>query len=170
MHIMETELEQILTCYNKARMISYMASHPEAFEEAIQLALADKKPYSWRAAWLLWSCMEENDPRIRRYVKRMVNALPDKDDSQLRELLIILRKMELDEASEGKLFNTCLTVWEQVYKSPSVRFNAFRMIIKIIAKHPELARELTFLTQQQYLETLSPAVKKALSKLLQGHL
>jgi hypothetical protein len=54
---METALEWTLTNSYKADMISYLAAHPEDFEEVVKLAIADKQPYSWRAAWLLWSCM-----------------------------------------------------------------------------------------------------------------
>ena len=54
-------LEHILTSSCEADMIFYIASHPEDFKEATKLAISNKQPYSWRAAWLLWSCMEEND-------------------------------------------------------------------------------------------------------------
>lgn len=57
--MVETKLEHILTNSYKADMISYLKSHPEDFDEAIKLAIADKQPYSWRAAWLLWSCMKK---------------------------------------------------------------------------------------------------------------
>ena len=66
----ETKLEHILTNSYKADMISYMKSHPEDFEEAIKLAITDKQPYSWRAAWLLWSCMDKNDQRINKYIEK----------------------------------------------------------------------------------------------------
>jgi hypothetical protein len=166
---METELEQILTSYNKARMISYMNSHPEAFVECIHLALADKKPYSWRAAWLLWSCMEEDDSRIRDYVHKMVDVLPGKEDNQKRELLIILRKMDLNDAVEGELYDACIAIWEQIHKSPSLRISAFKLLSKVAEKHPELDGELVFLTQPQYLETLSPAGKRAIIKMLRSN-
>jgi len=51
-------------------MISYLKSHPDDFEEIIKLAIVDKQPYSWRAAWLLWSCMDKNDQRIHKYIKK----------------------------------------------------------------------------------------------------
>ncbi len=63
-----------------------MENHPEYFNEAIELALVDKQPYSWRAAWLLWSCMEENDKRIRKYLKKIIDSLKSKDDGHQREL------------------------------------------------------------------------------------
>ena len=90
-------MEHILTHSYKADMISYMKFHPEDFDELIKLSIANKQPYSWRAAWLLWSCMDKNDPRIHRYVEKIIDTLPTKCDDQLRELLIILQRMELND-------------------------------------------------------------------------
>lgn len=163
---METALEWTLTNSYKADMISYLVAHPEDFEEAMKLAIADKQPYSWRAAWLLWSCMEENDQRIQGYLKKIINTISDKNDDQQRELLIILQKMEINEELEGSLFNHCVTVWEKIGKKPSVRYNAFKIIVKIAKKHPDLSHEIGFLTQDQYMDSLSPTVKRSISKMI----
>ena len=163
---METELEWILTNSYKANMISFLSTHPEYFEEAVKLAITDKQPYSWRAAWLLWSCMEKNDRRIQGYVKTIIDTLSDKKDDQLRELLIILQHMDINEELEGLLFNHCVTVWEKINKKPSVRFTAFKVIVKIAQKHPDLSHEIVFLTQDQYLESLSPTVKNSIYKMI----
>jgi len=143
-----------------------MENHPEYFEEAIELAVADKQPYSWRAAWLLWSCMEENDQRIKKYIEDIVSVVKDKNDGHQRELIKILLQMELKEKYEGILFNICMDVWEQINKSPSVRITALKFIIKIAKKHPELSQEISFLTQDHYLESLSPGVKHSVSKMM----
>lgn len=161
---METNLEHILVNTYKAEMISYMKAHPEDFEEAIHLAISDKQPYSWRAAWLLWSCMEDNDTRIQGYIDNIIKALPTKNDDHQRELIKILRQMELNEEQESSLFDVCVSVWEKVNKKPSVRFNAFRFIVKMAKKYPDLSNEVKFLTQDQYLEFLSAAAKKSISK------
>jgi hypothetical protein len=163
---METALEWILTNSYKADMISYLAAHPEDFDEAIQLALTDKQPYSWRAAWLLWSCMDENDQRIEGYVKSIIDTISDKNDDQQRELLIILQKMEIDEELAGVLFDHCATVWEKISKKPSVRYNAFKMIVKIARKYPDLSREIILLTQNQYMDSLSSTVQKSISEMI----
>jgi hypothetical protein len=117
-----------------------MKSHPEDFEDAIKLAIADKQPYSWRAAWLLWSCMDKNDQRIHRNLEKIIDTLPLKCDDQLRELLIILQRMELNDDYEGKLFDICVNIWEKIGKQPSVRYNAFKLMVKIIKKHPDLSK------------------------------
>jgi hypothetical protein len=58
---METALEKkLVSCY-KDQMISFMNSHPECFEEAVELAISDKQPYSWSEAFILWSVIEVND-------------------------------------------------------------------------------------------------------------
>jgi len=140
-------------------MILFMNSHPECFDEAVKLAVSDKQPYSWRAAFVLWSVIEENDKRIRKHIKRIVNAAKKKNDGHQRELLKILLMMDLDEKYEGVLFDLCMNIWEQINKAPSVRINALKLIIKIANKHPELKHEISFLAQDHYLKSLSPGTR-----------
>lgn len=163
---MGTTLENKLLNSYKDEMISFMDNHPEFFNEAIELAISDKQPYAWRAAWLLWSCMEENDRRIQKYIGNIVDTIETKDDGHQRELLKILFNMEVREEYEGKIFDLCMDIWEGINKAPSVRVNALKFIIKIVKKHPELAKEITFLTENHYLESLSPGAKNSVSRLM----
>lgn len=163
---LEKKLEHILIKSYKTDIVAYFKSHPRDLEEAVKRAASLNQPYSWRAAWAVWSCMEPNDPRIRKYVKRMVNILAGCPDNQLRELLIILQKMKLNEEDEGIVFNVCIDVWEKTGKQPSVRFNAFKMMMKIANKHPGLLNEVKALTQFHYLDSLSAGVRKSVSRLM----
>jgi len=163
---MSISLEHVLTHYYKDGMISYMQNHPKAFDEAIELAVSDKQPYAWRAAWLLWSVMEENDLRIKNRIDDIIREIPSKKDGHKRELLKILYVMALNEEQEGHVFNICSGIWEQINKVPSIRFMAFKFILKIAKKYPELHNEIAFFTQAHYIETLSPGIKNGLLKLL----
>jgi hypothetical protein len=163
---METALEHILTSSYKVDMIAWMAAHPEDFEEAIKLAVSNKQPYSWRAAWLLWSIMEVNDLRIQGCIKDIIGAISNRNDNHQRELLKILQQMEINEEYEGILFNLCASVWEKIKKKPSVRFTAVKMMVKIAKNHPDLSREIIFLTQDQYMDSLSAAAKKSIIKMI----
>ena len=161
----ETKLEHLLTNSHKAEMIAYMESHPGDFTEIIKLAIADKQPYSWRASWLLWSCMDKNDKRLRSNIKKIIDILPKRKDNQQRELLMILQRMELNDEYEGQLFDTCTKIWEQTGKNASLRYNAFKTLVAIAKKHPDLSREIKTLTESYYTDTLSDSVKKSISKL-----
>lgn len=163
---MESILEQKLLNSYKSEMISFMNAHPEFFDEAVELAISDKQPYSWRAAFVLWSAIEENDKRIRKHIKKIVSVVKTKNDGHQRELLKILLMMELDEKYEAVLFDICMDVWEQISKAPSVRVNALKLIVKIANKHPELKKEISFLAQDHYLESLSPGAKHSVKKIM----
>lgn len=163
---MQSPLEKTLTSCYKGEMISFMNAHPECFEEVVELAISDKPPYSWRAAWLLWSVIEKNDKRIKKFIKRIVSAAKTKSDSHQRELLKILLMIELDEKHEGVLFDICMGIWEQISKAPSVRVNSLKLIVKIAKKHPALKKEISFLAQDHYLESLSPGARHSALKLL----
>ena len=161
-----TTLEKILTSTCKADMISYLDTHPEDFDESIKLAISNKQPYSWRGAWLLWSCMEENDQRVQEYVNSIVNTLTTKKEDHQRELIKILLQMELKEEHEGILFDVCVTVWQKLDNKPSIRFTAFKMLVKIAKGHPDLINEIAFLTQNEYLNSFSHTAQKSINKIL----
>jgi len=163
---METDLEHILISTYKDGMISFLNAHPEVYDEAVQLAISDKQPYAWRSAWLLWSCIEKNDKRIRKHIKEIVKAVSTKNDGHQRELIKILHQMELSEKHESILFNICINIWEQIGKTPSVRITALRFILKMAEKHPELLNEIVWLVEDHYLESLSPGVKRSVQKLI----
>jgi hypothetical protein len=161
---METKLEYILTNSYKAEMIAYLKAHPEDFEEAISLALADYPGYSWRAAWLLWSCMEKNDPRVRKHLGKIIDVLPNKPAPQQRELLLVLQRLTPDKLQQGKLFDVCVSIWTNTFLQASVRYNAFRTMARIADNHPGLARELILLSASPYSDSLSDTVKNCISK------
>lgn len=110
--------------------------------------------------------MEINDSRVKNSVNGFIKNLLNRNESIQREYLKILMIMELSARQEARLFDSCMSIWESIEKKPGVRVNAFRILVKIITNHPELKNELVFLTQDHFLETLSPGVKWSVKKLL----
>lgn len=163
-----TELQYLLATTYKADIIAWMRLHPEAFDEALALTLAERSPYSWRASWVLWSVMEKNDARIRKHIPRIIRILPLRRDSEQRELLKILQNMRIPVRHEGPLFDACVDLWQSIGKPPSVRHNAFRLIAALAAKYPELRAEVALLTRGEYMDTLSPGVRHSIQRMLQA--
>ena len=145
-------------------MVSYIESNPNEFTELINLAFVNKQPYSWRAAWLLWTCMKKNDKRVEKYILPIINILEKVNDSQKRNLINVLRKMEINEQHEGLLFDICVNIWTEIDKQPSVRSKALEMIIQITKKHIELYNEVEVLTQNYYVDSLSNGIKMSIVK------
>lgn len=163
---MKSTLESQLINFRKEEMITFLKTHPEFFNNALELALKDEQPLSWRSAWLLRSCMEKNDSRIRKHINKIIKLLPEKEDGHQRELIKILLQMKLSEAQEGNLFNVCMNLWEGIHKSPSIRITAFKFIYGMAEKYPELKSEVEYLTQDQFLETLSPGIRNSIARMI----
>jgi hypothetical protein len=92
---MHSPLQQKLLTSYKSEMISFLKSHPELFKEAVELAVSDNQPFAWRAAQLLWSCMDENDSRVRKYIPKIIGCIKTKNDGHQMQLLKILFMMNL---------------------------------------------------------------------------
>ena len=159
-------LESILTNSYKQEMLSYIDSNPGDFGELIELTISDKQPYSWRATWLLWSCMEKNDSRIQPYVSTIVKLIPSFKDGHQRNLINILLKMEVGEEDEGLLFDACVDIWLDIKKQSSVRIKAFEVIVGLAKRYPELKQEVEVLTDKRFVEPLSAGIKKSFSKMV----
>jgi hypothetical protein len=149
-------------------MVLFLRKNPELFVETVKISLGDESPQSWRAAWLIGHYMKNNDAVLRPYINSILSGIIAKEDGHQREFLKILNRMELTDDQEGRLFDVCLTIWEEIHKSPSVRGTAFQTILNIVKKYPELKNEIVHLTQSQYTETLSPGIKHSFYKLIGG--
>ncbi len=165
---MSESLELVLAKYQKAAMLEYMAAHPEEFETALTIATGEETHANWRAAWLITNCMEDNDERIKPHLDKLVSAVSDKEDGHQRELLKILLRMELKEDHESFLFDHCVMLWESVKRTHSVRYIAFRMMVKVAEHYPELKREILELTQPQYVNSLSPGIRNSIQKMIRA--
>jgi len=161
----KTEYEEILISAYKDKMIAFMHSHTEAFPEALDLAVTDRQPYSWRSAWLLWSCITPNDARVKKHLTKMIAYLPKAQDNQKRELLKICTMMQLTESQESKLIDICVQLWTDISKAPGIRMMAFRLIFQLALKYPELTGEVMQLARDYYMKSLSPGIHHSVKKL-----
>ena len=164
---MTSQLKSKLLSSYKEEMVAFLKSQPEYFNEALELAISDDQPFAWRSAFYLGSCMDDNDARVKKYIKPILACIKSKKDGHQRELLKILNRMHLTDKSEGIVFDVCIRLWEQIGKDPSVRITALKFILKIAKPHPELLNEIIPLMQDHYLELLSPGVKNSVNRMIQ---
>ncbi len=161
-----TPYKQLLLGFCKKEIVHYLKSNQHDIEEALGLAIGNDQPFSWRAAWVLGDVVEENDPRIKNHVKRIIGAISTSRDGQQRDLLRIVSFMDWDEQDEGNLFDICTRIWLSIARQPVTRYRALLTLHRIAKKHPELKNEIKTNTTQEYIETLSPGVKKAVFRML----
>lgn len=162
-----TDLEYMFTNrFSQKEMIIKVSSNSGNYKETIRIAISNEQPQGWRAAWILNHASKKKDQRLNPYVDELIAAIKDKKDGHQRELVKLISKIELNVDQEGLLFDACMNIWETPSKSPSVRYFAFQFIVSTVKKYPELKQEIDFLTQPEYLESLSPGIRKGLEKRL----
>jgi len=157
--------DMLVKDFDKAEIVAALEKNPELFSRLIDISVSGKQSLAWRAPWVISGLMQDNDLRIKPRLKALIDAIDGKKDGYQRELLKIIYKMDIPEELEGALFDKCSNIWEVTKKSSSVRIMAFRIMIGIAKKYPELKNDLLFFTQQHYTETLSPGIKKSLLKM-----
>ena len=163
---MKSQLEiQLIQSY-KAENITFLNNNPQYFTEAMELAISDKQPYAWRSAFLLFSCIKENDKRIKKHIPAIIDSMKNKKDGHQRELLKILYKMKLKSEFKVRILDICMNLWQDITKAPSVRITAFKFIVKIIIKQPADVSKIEYLTRGQYNESLSPGIKRAVQRII----
>lgn len=151
--------------FSKEKAVNFVKSDQNVFFKALDYAVSDHYPLGWRSAWIVFHTMEDNDERIKPLINTILESFNEaKKDGHHRELLKIIYRMNLDDDQEGVLFDKCMSIWESVKKSPSVRSMAFKILIGIAQKYPELRNELDFIMQAQYLNSLSPGIKLSVER------
>ena len=161
-----TELEKVLLNSYKVEMVAFVNSSPKEFDELIELTLTNKQPFSWRAAFILSTVMKRNDERVRTHIVDIIDAIDGKPDGHKRELLKILLRLELNEEQESRMIDICINLWKELDAKPTVRFYAFRMLMEIAKKYPDLESEIRLLTNDLYMDSLTQGIKRVIQKRL----
>jgi len=131
----------------------------------VEIGLSNEQPQAWRAAWVLKNCMQKNDPRMLPFVPSILEGFLGKPEGHQRELIKILLLMDLSEEQEGQLFDICMIIWSEINNIPSLRHIAFISIAATVKKYAELKNELVLLTEDRYIDTLSPGIKRTINRL-----
>jgi len=164
---MELPLEnRLINHFNKEELISSINKSDDLFNQMVEITLSNRNPKSWRAPWIINHTIHKNDSRIAPHFEAFVKAIDGKKDGYQRELLKIIDKIDIPEEFEGILFDKCSSIWEKPKKSPATRIVAFKIMLKIARKYPDLKNDISFLTQKHYTETLSPGIQKSLKRMI----
>ena len=162
-----TELERVILTSFKEDMIKFVKAKPERFDELVELSLSNKQPVSWRANSVLNSLIKKNDKRLTNKIDKVLKLIPKSNDSNRRELLKLLMKMGIPESKQSEFIDVCINLWVDVDIKPSVRCYAFRILIDYAKQYPELSQELTPLTKDIYMDTLSDGIRRSLENRMQ---
>ena len=156
----------LLGRFNKEKFIRTVQSDPGRYQELLRFSLSDEIPLGWRAAWILRHVLDPEEPQLLSMLPTVIKHIGSYDESKQREWLKILSKLNIQEDLEGHLYNTCVEVWLNVRNHSALRISAMQCIVRVIRKYPELKEELLHITQSEFLDPLTPGIRRTFNKLV----
>jgi hypothetical protein len=151
--------------FSKDELVNFLKKNPNQFINVCNIALTKTQPEAWRATWLLNQIIVNNDKRLKNKTSSILKLIPNCNEGHQREWLRVLEKLKVKEDEESVLFGICIDIWKDILKRPGVRIIAFRILVNIVKKYPDLIDEIKLLTQNHFTETLSPGIKNSFIKL-----
>ena len=109
---------------------------------------------------MLRQIINKDDRRISEVIPRVIDQYEQFNHSQRREWLKILIDQNIAEEEEGLLFDLCVAEWKQIHSQPALRASAIFLVFSLLNKYPDLLNELNHLMTSEYLDELSPGIKK----------
>lgn len=163
------ELEKIFTNWKtKKEVVDLLQDSPDPIKILLDYTLSDRKNM-WRAAWVAASLIGKNDGRYSAYVPKLIKRLSTAKGGFQREILQVLRRLKIDDDQQGYLFDACCGIWENLSNQSSVRITAFKFMIDVVNKYPELKDEVQYFTAKEYTKDLGHGIKRTFEKLLEKH-
>ena len=134
----------------KELYINEVQSSPEKFKSLLDIALREKDPLAWRAAWVLDGSDEKSPGLARDYISDIVCKLPDlKSNGSIRSLLRMLCRYEIHEDDQGILIDLCFKYLVSELYPVAVKVHAMQIVYHHVLIYPELKDELVTVIQDQ---------------------
>ena len=125
--------------------------HSEAhFRSLLDIALLDKDPEAWRAAWVLDGSDEQNPGIALKHISAIVQQLLQLESrGSLRSMLRLLCRYEIHEEDQGLLIDLCFGYMVSELYPVAVKVHAMQIIYNHVLIYPELKDELVSVLEDQ---------------------
>ena len=134
----------------KDLLISEVIKSESHFTTLLQLALHEKEPVAWRASWILDGSDEKKPGLARKYIPKIVKALPGLESKgTLRSLLRLLSRHDIPEEEQGLLIDLCFSYLVSELYPVAVKAHAMQIIYNHVLLYPELKNELIAVIEDQ---------------------
>ena len=134
----------------KDLLIGEVIKSESHFNTLLQLALHEKDPVAWRACWIMDGSDEKKPGLARRYVGKIVRALPELESKgTLRSLLRLLTRYDIPEEEQGLLIDLCFSYLVSELYPVAVKAHAMQIIYNHVLLYPELKGELIAVIEDQ---------------------
>lgn len=130
--------------------INEAGASADKFSSLLDIALNEKDPLAWRAAWVLDGSDERFPCLAKESIATIVQRLPDiKSKGTIRSLLRLLCRYEIKKKEQGILIDLCFNYLVSELYPVAVKVHAMQIIYNHVLIYPELKEELVTVIRDQ---------------------
>jgi hypothetical protein len=145
-----TLLANLPSAAEKELYVREAGDSEERFQSLLELALCDKDPVAWRAAWIADGSDEQHPGLASGSISRIVRRLSEIDSAgTLRSLLRMLSRYDIGEKDQGMLIDLCFGYMVSGLYPVAVKVHAMQIIYNHVLIYPELKDELVTVIMDQ---------------------
>ena len=134
----------------KDLLVSEVIKSESNFTRLLWLALHEKDPVAWRAAWLLDGSDEKMPGMAGKHIPGIVKALPGLQSmGTIRSLLRMLTRHSIPENEQGLLIDLCFSYLVSELYPVAVKAHAMQIIYNHVLQYPELKNEFIAVIEDQ---------------------
>ena len=152
------------------RIKEYIGKDKKKFAVLMKLFFEKNISISQRSAWVVWFCVNQNPDLIKPYIKKMLEALSDKDyhDAVRRNTVRIFQDYDLPEKHLGLAANQCFALLQNPQSPIAIKCFSMSVLLNICRKEPDLKNELQLSIEEVLLHSQSKGVKSRGTRVLKA--
>lgn len=152
---------------NCLRIVKWIGSSQQRFDELFQLFLHDEYRVIQRAAWPLSNAVVEHPELIRKHFRALLDNLrkPNRHEAVKRNTLRLLEYVDIPKRFQGEIMDLCFSQISDPREKPAVKASGITILDKLSQLYPEIRQELITIIEERW-DTESPAFKARARKIL----
>jgi len=162
--------EIILSEHSKAnctRIVKWVGSNQQRFDELFGLFLNDEYRVVQRAAWPLSYAVIANPQLIQKHYGKLVKNLkkPGLHDAVKRNTVRLLQDISIPEKYQGEVMNICFDYIISPVEKPAIKAFSLTVLQNLSKQYPEIKQELKTIIEDRW-DLESTAFKSRAKKIL----
>lgn len=146
--------DEILKEHSKAqcsRIVEWVGSNQERFDQLFALFLNDEYRVVQRAAWPVSYCVMAHPRFIQRHWKKFVQNLeqPSLHNAVKRNSIRLLQDIDIPEKYRGAVMDICFKFLESPNEAVAVKAFSMKVLGKLAKMYPEIFPELKLIIEAQ---------------------
>lgn len=145
---------EILKEHSKAqcsKIVKWIGSSQQRFDELFGLFLSDEYRIVQRAAWPVSYCVDAHPKLISKHWKELIAYLkkPGLQDAVKRNSMRLMQDIELPEKYHGEIMDICFRYLESPAEAIAVRVFSLSVLANLAKHYPEIKAELKLIIEDQ---------------------